>query len=42
VVGTPTHGEEQEDLVPAEKLLQGITIQIERKGFWALDLKQEV
>jgi hypothetical protein len=34
--------EEQEDLVPAEKLLQGITIQIERKGFWVLDLKQEV
>jgi hypothetical protein len=33
---------DQEDLVPAEKLLQGITLQIERKGFWVLDLKQEV
>ena len=28
--------------LPQRLLLQGITIQIERKGFWVLDLKQEV
>ncbi len=29
-------------LVPAEKLRTGIALQIERKGFWALDVTQEV
>jgi hypothetical protein len=33
---------EQDDLVPAAHLQRGITMQIEGKGFWVLDLKQEV
>jgi hypothetical protein len=28
--------------VPAETLRRGLAVQIERKGFWVLDLRQEV
>jgi hypothetical protein len=31
-----------EELVPAETLRRGLAVQIERKGFWVLDLRQEV
>jgi hypothetical protein len=31
-----------EDLVPAATLRRGLTVQVERKGFWLLDLAQEV
>jgi hypothetical protein len=31
-----------ENLVPAEALHRGLTVQLERKGFWVLDLRQEV
>ncbi len=31
-----------EELLPAEELRRGITLQIERKGFCVLDLKQEI
>jgi hypothetical protein len=32
----------EDDLVPAERLTRGIAMQLERKGFWVLDLTQEV
>jgi hypothetical protein len=31
-----------EELVPAETLRRGLAVQIERRGFWVLDLRQEV
>jgi hypothetical protein len=31
-----------EELVPAETLHRGLAVQLERKGFWVLDLRQEV
>lgn len=31
-----------EDLIPADRLTRGIPMELERKGFWVLDLKQEV
>lgn len=32
---------EDQGLIPAEKLREGIAMQIERQGFWLLDLRQE-
>jgi hypothetical protein len=31
-----------EELVPAETLRRGLALQLERRGFWVLDLRQEV
>ena len=31
-----------EELVPAATLRRGLAVQVERKGFWVLDLRQEV
>ena len=31
-----------EELVPAETLHRGLAVQLERKGFWVLDRRQEV
>jgi hypothetical protein len=31
-----------EELVSAETLHRGLAVQLERKGFWVLDLRQEV
>ncbi len=33
---------DEDELIPAERLARGISLQIESKGFWLLDLKQEV
>jgi hypothetical protein len=34
--------QETDDLLSAERLRTGITLQLERNGFWVLDLKQAV
>jgi hypothetical protein len=36
------HWVEDDDLVPAEKPREGITLQIERRGFYLLSLQQSV
>jgi hypothetical protein len=33
---------EDDHLVPAEKLREGVTVQIERRGFYLLSLQQSV
>lgn len=32
--------EDEEDLLPADRLRRGLSLQLERRGFWVLDLKQ--
>jgi hypothetical protein len=34
--------QESADLVPADRLRQGVALQVEQRGFWVLDLKQAV